>query len=52
MSIPDKNAPKIDTKRPRDAGHEERPAEPKPAGRQALERALSEAGKDLKDLTR
>ncbi|SEG79663.1 hypothetical protein SAMN05444920_104734 [Nonomuraea solani] len=46
MSSPDQNAPKTETT------HDERPAEPKPAGRHALERALSEAGKDLEDLTR
>ena len=44
MSSPEENTPK-----------DERPDDttgPKPAGRQALERALSESGKDLEDLTR
>ncbi|NBE96620.1 MULTISPECIES: hypothetical protein [Nonomuraea] len=56
MSSPDENAPKTDTeprldaaKRP--ARRAARPEEPKPAGRKALEQALLEAGKELKDLT-
>ncbi|GAA3119644.1 hypothetical protein GCM10020001_044790 [Nonomuraea salmonea] len=45
MSSADHNAPKNDAKR------RKRPeAEHKPAGRQALERALSESGKALEDL--
>ncbi|MEV4168115.1 hypothetical protein [Nonomuraea sp. NPDC049709] len=57
MSSPDENAPKTDSKPRQDAGRRPaergpRPAPPKPAGRMALEQALSEAGKDLEDLTR
>jgi hypothetical protein len=60
MSEPDENAPKTGTKPLLDAarraaqpkeetgGH---PKEPKPAGQEALEQALSESGKDLEDLT-
>jgi hypothetical protein len=36
----------------RQSGNGKRPEEPVPAGRKALERALSEAGKSLEDLTR
>jgi hypothetical protein len=55
MSSPDENAPKTDTKPlldavRRPAQRRESPEEPKPAGRKALEQALSEAGKELKDL--
>ncbi|MFC5823082.1 hypothetical protein [Nonomuraea insulae] len=47
MSSTDETTPKIDTKRGR------RPdTEPKPAGRMALEQALSESGMVLEDLTR
>ncbi|MFC4114164.1 hypothetical protein [Nonomuraea zeae] len=55
MSSTDENTPKTDTTP--SAGTVRRPAqpapvpdEPKPAGRKALEQALSESGKELKDL--
>ncbi|MFG1708223.1 hypothetical protein ACFLIM_33950 [Nonomuraea sp. M3C6] len=56
MSSPDENAPKTDTKPPLDPARKpakpgRRPDPPKTAGRKALEQALSESGKDLKDLT-
>ncbi|MFI9595718.1 hypothetical protein [Nonomuraea sp. NPDC052265] len=56
MSSPDESSPKTDTKprldaarRPAKAGRT--PSEHKPAGQAALEQALSQAGKDLEDLT-
>ncbi|MBF8185798.1 hypothetical protein ITP53_08590 [Nonomuraea sp. K274] len=54
MSSPDENTPKNDPKPMPDAVRRpprDRPVKPKPAGQEALERALSESGKNLKDLT-
>lgn len=45
MSSPDERKSKIDGKRER-----HRPAEPVPAGRKALEQALSESGMAIEDL--
>ncbi|GAA3542958.1 hypothetical protein GCM10022419_023910 [Nonomuraea rosea] len=55
MSSTDENAQKTDTTPPAEtvrtpAQRVPIPDEPKPAGRQALERALFESGKELKDL--
>ncbi|MEV4362451.1 hypothetical protein [Nonomuraea sp. NPDC049625] len=51
----DENTPEIDTQPPAAAARRpgrrgEPPPKPKPAGMQALEQALSRAGKELKDI--
>ncbi|SDL83416.1 hypothetical protein SAMN05421874_13043 [Nonomuraea maritima] len=45
----DEHKPKNDR---RPSGNNRRPAEPVPAGRKALEQALSKAGMNLEDLVR
>lgn len=53
MSTPDENAPKTDTEPLLDAAQDDQEPveEPRTPGRQAMEDALKESGKNLDDLT-